>query len=303
MISQPNILSPMRGILCVLAAVIVFACMDTAGKYLMSKYSVPLVATVRYGLSLVFLVGLMAPRHGRGLWRTQRTGLVALRGMSLAAATLFAGLALQRMPVGETVAILYLQGFGIMLAGGYFLRERISLVGWLAAIIGFSGVLLIARPGGALAPAGVVFAICGAGVSVVYILLSRELAKTESTMAMLFHVSLWGSLALATLLLFNWQWFTYTPLDIALLVFMGAASLAGHFLLTTAYRFAPASMLAPFNYFHIGIATFLGWLFYGHLPDGLAFLGMAMIALSGAAMALHAHFAKSKVQEDTLAEA
>ena len=148
----------LRGILPVLAAVLVFACMDTVGKYLMTKFSVPLVAAVRYGLNLAFLVMLMAPRHGRDLWKTHRTGLVLLRGSSLAAATFFAGLALQRMPVGETVAILYLQGFGIMLAAGFFLGERVSPAGWIAAVAGFAGVLLIARPGGALAPLGVVFA-------------------------------------------------------------------------------------------------------------------------------------------------
>jgi drug/metabolite transporter (DMT)-like permease len=285
---------PLHGILLVLLAVVLFAGMDTAGKYLMTKFNVPLVAAVRYALNLVFLVALMAPRHGNGLWRTNRTALTVLRGASLAAATFFAGLALQRMPVGETVAILYLQGFGVMIAAGYFLRERISALGWVAAIVGFAGVLLIARPGGALAPLGVTFALICAAVSVVYILLSRVLAATETTMAMLVHVALAGIVVFGFMLPFNWQPFTFTPLDFALLFFMGSASLLGHFLLTSAYRFAPASMLAPFNYFHIAFAVLLGWLFYSHVPDGISFLGMAMIAVSGAAIALHTHFTKSK---------
>lgn len=291
-----------RGILLALAAVLTFACLDVAGKHLLTRYNVSLVSAVRYGLNLVILVAFLAPRHGRKLWQTQRTGLVALRGLSLSAATLFAGLALQRMPVGETIAILYLQGFGIMIAAGLLLKERISAAGWIAAAIGFTGVLLIARPGGALDPLGVVFALAGAAVSVVYILLSRTLAKTESTMAMLFHVAIWGSLAFGLLLLFNWQAITYSSLDVVLFGFLGAASLAGHFLLTSAYRHAPASLLAPFNYFHIAFATVLGWFFYNHLPDGLALLGMAMIGVSGAAIALHAHRQSlpSARQESTL---
>lgn len=285
--------SPLTGILFVLLAVILFAAMDTVGKYLVMKFSVPLVAAVRYGLNLVFLVLLMGPRQGRRLWKTNRTGLAVLRGLALAAATLFAGLALQRMPVGETVAILYLQGFGVMLAAGWFLKERVSLFDWLAAAVGFAGVLLIARPGGALAPAGVLFALVCAAVSIVYILLSRLLASTESTTALLFHVAVSGTILFGATLLFNWQDFSYAPLDVVLLVFVGAASLAGHFLLTSAYRFAPASMLAPFNYFHIALAVLFGWLVYHHVPDGFAFTGMAMIAVSGAAIALHTHFSKS----------
>ena len=126
--------SPLKGILLVLMSVLLFASMDTAGKYLMTKFNVPLVATIRYGINLLLLVALLTPSHGAKLWQTRRTGLVMLRGTSLAFSTFFAGLALQRLPVGEAVSIIYLQGFGVMLAAGYFLKERISMVGWLAAI-------------------------------------------------------------------------------------------------------------------------------------------------------------------------
>jgi drug/metabolite transporter (DMT)-like permease len=282
----------LKGMILVLTATLMFACMDTAGKYLMTKFNVPLVAATRYALNLLFLVLLMAPQHGSTLWKTQRTALVVVRGAALAAATFFAGLALQLMPVGETVAILYLQTFGVMLAAGYFLRERVGVPGWIAAFIGFTGVLLIARPGGALAPLGVIYALICAGVSVVYVLLSRSLANTESTMAMLFHVAVAGVIVFGVMLALHWQSFTYTWIDIALLVFMGAASLTGHFLFTSAYRFAPASMLAPFSYFHIAYAVILGWLVYNHVPDHYALVGMTMIAISGAAIAVYSHVTK-----------
>lgn len=285
--------SPLRGILLVLLACTLFACMDTAGKYLMTKFSVPLVASVRYGLHLVILTALMAPRHGHALWKTQRTGLVLLRGLSLSVATLFSGLALQLMPVGETVAIFYLQGFGVMLAAGYFLGERVGFVGWMGAIVGFAGVILIARPGSALDPLGVAFALTCSAVSVVYVLLSRLLSTSESTMALLFYVAVAGILVFGTLLIFHWNNYHYEWLDIALLIFMGAAALTAHFLFTAAYRFAPASLLAPFNYFHIALAVLMSWLVYNHLPDSVAFLGMAMIACAGAGIALHTHLSKT----------
>jgi drug/metabolite transporter (DMT)-like permease len=253
---------------------------------------VPFVAAVRYAINLLLLSAVMGPWHRRALWETRRTGLVILRGLSLAAATFFAGLALQRIPVGETVAIIYLQGFGVMIAAGYFLKERISALGWIAAAIGFAGVILIARPGGTLEPLGVLFALICAAVSVVYILLSRALAPTESTIAMLFHAAIWGLVVYGLMLPFIGLDFFYEPLDLVLLGFLGTASLAGHFLLTSAYRFAPASMLAPFNYFHIAFAVLFGWLIYEHVPDGFALIGMAMIALSGAAIALHTHLTR-----------
>lgn len=286
--------SPLRGVAHVLAAVLIFACMDASGKYLMSKYNVPLVAAIRYGLNLILLLALFAPRNGAKLWQTHRTTLVILRGAALAAATFFMGLALQRMPVGETVAIIYLQGFGVMIAAGWFLKEKISLVGWLAAIAGFAGVVLIARPGGALAPIGVVFALLTAAVSVVYILLSRVLASSESTMAMLFYLAVVGAIFFTVMAGFQDNSFAFSATDLALLFFIGAGSLAGHFLLTSAYRYAPASFLAPFNYFHIALAVLLGWLVYDHVPDGWALLGMGLIAISGAALALYTHVTSAK---------
>lgn len=286
--------STLRGILLVVAATVLFASMDTAGKYLMTKYNVPFVATVRFAINLVLLVGLVTPFQGAKLWQTNRTGLVLLRAGSLSVASLFAGLALTRMPVGETVAILYLQGFGVLMVAGWLLKEKVSAVGWLCAVIGFGGVVLIARPGGALAFDGVLYAVTAAAVSVIYILLSRALAPTESTMAMLFYVALFGAVMFGILLAFNWKSISFLPLDILLLSFLGAGSLLAHFLFTQAYRFAPASILAPFSYFHIAFAVIASWLVYQHVPDALAFIGMAMITVSGAAIAIHTHVNKSK---------
>jgi drug/metabolite transporter (DMT)-like permease len=291
--------APLKGIVLVLCACVLFACMDTAGKYLMTKYNVPFVAAVRYGINLILLLALAGPHQGAALWRSSRLGLVVLRSFSLAVATFFAGLALQRMPVGETVAIFYLQGFGVLLAAGYFLKERVTLFGWLAAIVGFAGVLLIVRPGSSLPPLGVVFALICSAVSVVYILLSRVLAATENTVTLLFHVAIAGVFLFGLLLPFHWTPISVGPLDAALLGFMGVASLTGHYLLTAAYRFAPASRLAPFNYFHIAFAVLLSWLVYNHVPDGFALSGMAMIAIAGAGIAIHAHITRASVSLTT----
>jgi len=61
----------------------------------------------------------------------------------------------------------------------------------------------------------------------------------------------------------------------------GTFATVGHLLLTSAYREAPASTLAPINYMHIAFATLLGWLVFQQLPDALGFVGMALIAVAG----------------------
>jgi drug/metabolite transporter (DMT)-like permease len=279
-----------RGVLYIALATLAFAAMDTTGKYLMTRYNVPLVATVRYAVNLALLVAIFTPLKGWGLVTTNRTVLVIARALSLALATLLAGLALQRMPVGETIAIIYLQPFGVMIAASVLLGERVGRIGWLATVVGFLGVLLIARPGGGLDPLGVLFAVLCATISVAYHILSRVLARTDSTEAMLFYTALVGSLAFGATLPWSLTGPAPTPLDIVLLLAMGTFATIGHFLFTAAYRHAPANIIAPVNYLHLFWAGVLGALVYSHIPNLLTILGMLLIALAGAASVLRLHW-------------
>jgi drug/metabolite transporter (DMT)-like permease len=73
-----------------------------------------------------------------------------------------------------------------------------------------------------------------------------------------------------------------------MMVLLGALATIGHFLFTSAYREAPASLLAPVNYLHLFWAGGLGWLAFGHVPDRFAASGMFLVFLSGVWVALTA---------------
>ena len=81
---------PVRGALLCVAGLLLFACMDATTKYLAADYDVPLIVAARYIGNLALMVVLLAPTHGRHLVETRRTGLVLVRGLCLAAASLFA---------------------------------------------------------------------------------------------------------------------------------------------------------------------------------------------------------------------
>lgn len=284
--------NPMKGILLVTLAVMAFALSDVATKHLTALYTVALVVAVRYVVNLVLLAVLLGPRHGRGLITTKRTGMVFLRGLFLAAASLSLGLALRYMPVGETIAIIYLAPFLVMLLSGPLLGETVPIAGWIGAAAGFAGVLLIVRPGSGLDPVGVGFALVNAGFSAGYHLLSRILARTESTVAMLFHTALIGTVIFGALVVWTGVGPLPTTWDTVILLALGATTTLGHFLLTAAYREAPASLLAPVNYMHLVWAALLGGLVFGHFPDGLTVVGMAIVAGAGVAVALRAHLSR-----------
>ena len=273
--------NPLKGVALVVLAVLLFAMADTLGKHLALLYPVTMVLAVRYTVNLGLVSLTMLPRHGRALWHTNRTGLVVLRGVCLAFGSVSMLIALQVMPLAETVAIIYITPLLVMIAGAALLRETVSLAGWVAAAIGFAGVLLIVRPGSGLDGLGVALSLFNAACATGYHLLTRVLARTETTMALVFHTALVGAVSFVTLMLVLGTETLPTAFDFATMLALGGLATAGHLIFTLAYREAPASTLAPINYMHIAFATVLGWLVFSQLPDALGFTGMALIAVAG----------------------
>ncbi len=291
---------PFRGVLLLLAALVLLACMDTTTKLLVGHYPVPMVVAIRYIVHCGLMVLLLAPSQGRRLVHTRRTGLVLVRAASLAIASLFLGLALRRMPVAETTAINFLAPMLVVLLARPILGERIGLLGWAAAVTGFIGVLLIVRPGSGLDASGVVYVLCAVAAGVVYQLLSRLLVGSERTVALLFYAALVGAVAFGLLLPWYWDGVAPTAWQAALFLSMGVTGGLGHFLFTAAYRHAPAALLAPMNYLQLVWAGLLGWLVFGHVPDGLSVLGMAVVAASGVMVALKSRQSPSSLPSSAL---
>jgi drug/metabolite transporter (DMT)-like permease len=280
--------TPLKGVALVAAATLLFAVADTLGKHLAMLYAATMILAARYSVNLALVTLAMWPRHRSALWRTHRTGLVVLRGLCLALASLSMLLALRVMPVAETVAMIYITPVLVMLAAASLLHEKISPLGWIGAGLGFAGVLLIARPGSGLDPLGVGLALVNALLGTGYHILTRVLTRTETTMALMFHTALVGAVVYIALTLGLQTETMPTPFDAGLMLALGALATVGHLLFTSAYRQAPASTLAPVNYMHIAFATVLGWLVFQQLPDWLAFVGMALIASAGLLVAWQA---------------
>jgi len=291
--------SALKGVLFVSAAVFLFATGDTTSKVLLAIWNIPLILALRFGLNAVILLAVLGPRHGTALFRYRRPGLVVLRGAVLALSSLTFCLALQRMPVGETVAINYLAPFLVLVIAIPLLGERAGRWGWIATVLGFAGVLLIVRPGSGLNPAGVGFAMLTALGTAGYHLLTRLLARTETTVALLVSTALIGAVSYGATL--PWSWYGPRPdlHHILLLLALTLASTVGHYLLTAGYREASASVLAPVNYLHIVWATLLGWAVFAHVPDGVTLAGMGLVLASGGLVALRSARRSDQIASST----
>jgi len=277
---------PVRGALLCIASLALFACMDTTTKYLTQSHEVPLIVAVRYLGNLLLMAAFLGPTHGRQMIRTQRTGLVWVRAFCLALASLLIALALERMPVAEMTAITFLSPILLVAVAGRVLGERVGWVGWAATLGGFAGVMLIVRPGSDIVASGAVFVLAAVLLNLGYQLLSRTLAASENTFALLFYTALAGSIIYGLAL----PWFLEdrppSGLEVVLFASLGVYGGVGHFLFTAAFRYAPASLIAPLNYVQLLWAGLLGWLAFDYVPDAQSLLGMAIVAASGVLVAL-----------------
>jgi len=274
---------PTLGILLILAAGLLLASQDALSKSLTAVYPLLLVVWLRYLSQSVLMLALFAPRMGLNLLRTQRPWLQLVRGLSLVAITLLFYSALRFIPLGEATAVIFLAPLVVIVLSATWLKEHISRGLWLSVGVGLLGVLLIVRPGGALFTPAILLPLGAAFCFGLYQLLTRRLSATDHPATSNFLSALVGTLSVSVLL--PWFWQTPTLVDGLLMATLGATAMTGHMLLTHAYRFGSAASLAPFTYVQIVTATLLGMLFFDHTPDMWAILGMAVIILSGAALA------------------
>ncbi|PAS95255.1 MAG: EamA family transporter [Candidatus Dactylopiibacterium carminicum] len=279
---------PLRGVLLFLCALLLFACLDTTTKYLSQRYPVTMIVWMRYVVHALLMAVVLLPSKGMTLMRTHRTGLVWVRALSLAAMSLLMGLGLQRLPVAEATSIGFTAPMLVVLLARPVLGERI---GWLrggAVALGFIGVLLVARPGGSLDLFGVAVVLCAAVCGAAYQLLSRVLSSSERAVTMLFYTALAGCAIFGPLM--PWLWGGPPPswLDVLLFASLGFYGGLGHLFFTQAYRYAPASLLAPVSYLQLLWAALTGFIVLGHVPEPMALLGMLVIMVSGALVAVGA---------------
>lgn len=268
---------PLRGILLMLAAVLCFATLDASVKHLSATVPVPILVWFRYLGQLLMMVVFLGPSMGRALLRTSRPWAMIVRGVTMLATTAFGMMTFRTMPLAEATAVIFVSPLLVGLFSGPVLKEKVDRPKWIAIAVGFSGVLLIARPGGGISLEGLGWALATALTYAVYQLQTRLLAPHESTWTLLFYTAWVGTAAMSVALPWYWIRPSIQAWDWGLMIAMGALGGGGHFLLTRAFRFAPASTLSPLLYAQLIWAALFGTLFFGHWPSHLSLLGMAII--------------------------
>lgn len=271
----------LAGIAFAVTSVACFATLDTTTKYVSLSVPVLLALWFRFAFQAVLTTVVVLPRMGRGVLYTAHPLLQILRGLLLFLCSMLAFFSLKYLPVGEFTAIVMITPLLITLLAATTLDEHVSPLRWALVAGGFTGTLIIIRPGGTAFDWTMLLPLCLVAANAGFQVLTSRLARTEAPQTLHFYTGWVGALLASVALPFVW-----TPIDSwalwGALILMGVMGSVGHFLLILAYTRAPAATLTPYLYAQIGFAMLGGWLVFAHVPDGWSLLGMALIAVCGA---------------------
>jgi drug/metabolite transporter (DMT)-like permease len=289
---------PLRAVTLMATAMLCFALLDATSKHLSQTFNVPLLVWARYTVHCLLMVIFLGPKHGLGLVATKRPLAQIGRALLLIAVTGFAMAAIRIMPLAETTALIFVTPLIVALLAGPMLGEKIGALRWIAALVGFGGMVLIARPGSALAPEGIAYTMIAAVCYAFYQIQTRKMTATEKPLTMVFYTALVGTAAMSLALPWIWTGPMPDPLDALMICSLAVYGGTGHFLLTHAFRHATASTLAPFLYVQLIWASLLGWLVYDQWPDTLSIAGMVTIVAGGITVALVERSAAGRIDAE-----
>ena len=281
---------PIFGIVLINLAVVVFTGMDGVIKGVSEIFPTGELVFFRNLFAFAPILGFML-WQGRVSLRTRHLGGHLLRGLFGVSAMYCFFLSYKLLPLSDAIALGLSGPIFLTVLSIPFLGEHVGIRRWSACIVGFIGVLVMTRPNILFGGAGVwqleaLVPLLGAVFYAFAMISIRRLTGTEASSSIVFYFTFFATLAgLATAPLgavdpeFAWVW--PSPTEWLIVAAIGLMGGSAQILLTIAYRCAPVSVVAPFDYMALVYGFILGFMFFAEIPDAYLIVGGTTVVASG----------------------
>ena len=271
---------PRLGMFYMLSAICVLGSTDAIVKWTATNIDPIQIGFSRFTVSLVMVLWMVGRSEaGFASLRTKRPIEHAARAFCAAVELTAFYFAISRIPLPTAMSIVAASPIFGTLLGIVFLRERLRLGGWIAVSAGFIGMLLVVQPEeGADSLVGTAALLTSVVLWCFAQLFARRLSTTESNFSILFYYAIGGVIILGIATPFVWV--NPTPLEWAGLLGVGVFGCVGQYLLIQSLRYAPLSVLAPFEYSSLIWASLYGYVFWGDMLGPIAIVGVAIIIIA-----------------------
>jgi len=301
-----------KGILFILAAMLIFSVQDSIMKYIFSFVSLYEVYLIRTLVSLTIILLFLKLTKKPIIFKTQYPLLTFCRVILFFFGFSFFYISLTVLPLGTATALFFVTPFLITIFAKFFLKEQIGPRRWLAVIIGFIGVYVILDPDFSnfdyMSLTPILCAFCYS-LSMIIIKITSE-KDSVYTQTFSFYI---GAIIISVIFYFIIgdgqyntvdhpasqfifrEWFVDLENSMLLMVATGfTASLAFVFIFS-AYRIASPAVVSPFEYSILLWSSLSGWFFFNEIPDLKTVVGMILIVFGGIYI-----FIREKVQDQPI---
>jgi drug/metabolite transporter (DMT)-like permease len=284
---------PFRGIALILASTVFLGTSDVTSKYLSATLPSIEIAWIRFLVFALVMVPAMLPGSPLFALHTSRPGLQAMRGAALLGSSLLFISGLRFLPIAEASATSFVSPLFVTALSIFFLRESVGLRRWAATAVGLIGVLIILRPGSSAFHPAAVFPLVSAFCWALTLVMTRMLSGKERAITTMTYSAISGVLILSALV--PLVWVTPSWHDILFGILIGVTSTAGQWIVVLAFRYANASVLAPFSYTQLLWVSILGFVVFGEVPDVWTVTGAAFVVAGGLYTAHREHVRRSQL--------
>ncbi len=283
----------LRGILLMCIATVFFSTMHVLVRYVARDVPPLQIAFLRNIFGVIVFAPLLMS-SGLAFLRTRRIGLHAVRGVlnSVAMLMFFTGLAIT--PVARVTALAFSAPIFTAVLSVIFLGERFRIRRWLAIVAGFSGTLIILRPGMIPADLGSILVVSSALVWAATMIVIKVLSRTDSSFAITAYMNIFLSIfSLGPAL---WVWVTPPPDMWVWLAAIGILGTIAQLALSQALKETEPTAVLPFDFLKLVWATLLGLWVFGELPDLYTWIGALVVFASGFFIAYREHQERRRSQ-------
>jgi drug/metabolite transporter (DMT)-like permease len=274
--------SALRGILAMTAGSGLLTVTDAVSKYLTEHYPLGQIVCLRQAAAFLFILPYAWATTGLRVLKVVNYGGQTLRACLFVVGTALIIVSLDRLPLAFVTVVLFASPLFVAVLAAPVLGERVHAHHWIAIAAGFTGVMMIVRPGAAGMQWIVLVPVLASFVNALRDTITRRVSRTDSSMSMLF----WSGMLVLIVSLFTLP-FGWRPVDLygaAWFLAAGLCNALAHFLVIEAFRLGHAATVAPFRYSGLLWAMLLGFLVWRDVPDVWMISGAAVVVAAGVYM-------------------
>lgn len=270
-----------RGLVAILIGSTALVVNDALVKLLSAELPSGELIVIRGVLATILLIAGVAVFRAARPIRILFTPMMLVRLFSAAIATLFIVISLRHLPLPIVNTVIQVTPLAATAGAAVIYREHVGWRRWLATLIGFLGVLLIAKPGGATFGAAAYIVLTALLFTTMRDLTTRGLDRDIPSI----FVAAGSSAAIAVggflMIPFEAAWVAPSARAWLLMAMSAACLFVANTFVIAGLRTGEIAVIAPFRYAPVPLSLFLGYWWWGDLPDGTAFLGIGLVIAAG----------------------